>query len=57
MSLALSIRVLFISLMQSVNGAQSINTTSLLPLFGFASAYFAIDIVPHNKYICITIIV
>ena len=35
MSLALSICVLFISLMQSVNGAQFLNTTSLSLLFGF----------------------
>ena len=38
MSLALSICVLFISLMQSVNEAQLLNTTySLLSLFGFAT--------------------
>ena len=38
MSLALSIWVLFISLMQSVNEAQLLNTTYLLLLlFGFAA--------------------
>ena len=37
MYLALSICVLFISLMQSVNGAQFLNTTSLTLLFGFAT--------------------
>ena len=35
MSLALSICVLFISLMQSVNGAQFLNTNSLWLLFAF----------------------
>ena len=37
MYLALSICVLFISLMQSVNGAQYLNIASSLLLFGFAS--------------------
>ena len=37
MYLALSICVLFISLMQSVNGAQFLNTTSLSLLFGCAA--------------------
>ena len=40
MSLALSICVLFISLVQSVNAAQFLNTTSLFLLFG-AAAFFA----------------
>ena len=46
MYLALSISVLFISLMQSVKRAQFLNTTSLSLLFVFASVYFSIDIVP-----------
>ena len=48
MSLALSICVLFISLMQSINGAQFLNTTSLLLLSGFAAGTSAgaIFIVP-----------
>ena len=37
MYLAVSIYVLFISLMQSVNGAQFLNITSLLLLFVFAA--------------------
>ena len=37
MPLALSTCVLFILLMQSVNGAQFLNTTFLLLLFSFAS--------------------
>ena len=37
MSVALSICVLFISLMQSVTGAQFLNTTFLFPLFGVAA--------------------
>ena len=37
MSLALSIYVLLISLMQSVNETQLLNTTSLLKLFGFTA--------------------
>ena len=37
MSVALSICVLFISLMQSVSGAQFLNTTFLFPLFGVAA--------------------
>ena len=32
--------------MQSVNGAQFLNTTSLYPLFGLSSTYGAVDIVP-----------
>ena len=35
-SLALTICILFISLIQSVNGAQFLNTTSLFLLFGGA---------------------
>ena len=46
MCLALSICVLFISLMQSVNGAQYFNTTFLLATFGLFPACAAIDIVP-----------
>ena len=46
MCLALSICVLFILLMQSVNGAQFLNTIFLLELFGFFPAYASIDIVP-----------
>ena len=46
MCLALSIYVLFISLMQSVNGAQFLNTAFLLALFGLPSACAAIGIVP-----------
>ena len=46
MCLALSICVLFISLMQSVNGAQYFNTTFLLATFGLFPACTAIDIVP-----------
>ena len=45
MSLALSICVLLISLMQLVNGADFLNTTSLFSLFGLSSACAAIDIV------------
>ena len=45
MSLALSICVLFISLMQSVNRAQFLNTTSLSLLFGFAPTRSVTDIV------------
>ena len=36
-SLALTICILFISLIQSVNGAQFLNTTSLFLLFGGAA--------------------
>ena len=46
MYLALSISVLFTSLMQSVKTAQFLNTTSLSLLFVLASVYFSIDIVP-----------
>ena len=47
MSLALSIFVLLISLMQSVNGAQFLNTTSLFQLFKAASVpVFGTIIVP-----------
>ena len=37
MFLALSISLLFVSLMQSVNGGQFLNTTSLFVLFGAAA--------------------
>ena len=37
MFLALSISVLFVSLMQSVNGGQFLNTTSLFVLLGAAA--------------------
>ena len=43
MSLALTVCVLFISLMQSVNGA---NTNSISPLFGLSPACAAIAIIP-----------
>ena len=47
MSLALSICVLFISVMQLVNGAYSLNTTSLFVLFGAAAVpVFGTVIVP-----------
>ena len=46
MPIALSICVLFISLMQSVNGSQFLNTTSLLLLFRLYPACSAIDKVP-----------
>ena len=47
MSLALSICVLFISLIESVNGAQFLNTTSLFQLFGAAPVpLFGTVIVP-----------
>ena len=46
MSLALSICVLFILLMQSVNGAQFLNANSLFPLFGLSPACASIDRVP-----------
>ena len=44
MSLALSICI-FISLMQLINGAEFLNTTSLFSLFGLYSVCAAIDIV------------
>ena len=47
MSLALSTCVLLISLMQLVNGAQSLNATSVT----LSSAYFSL-----NKNICTTVI-
>ena len=47
MSLALSICLLFISLMQSVNDAQFLNTTSLFLLFGATTLLvFGTAIVP-----------
>ena len=56
MSLALPTCILFILLMQPVNGAQFLNITFLSSLFASpsASAVFANVIVP--KYVCITII-
>ena len=45
-SSALAICVLFISLMQSVNGVQFLNTTSLSSLFGLSHTCAAIDIKP-----------
>ena len=64
MSLALSVCVLFISLMQSGNGAQFLNTTSLLLLSGFgagagagaivivplASIYVSLSVLPPQYY-------
>ena len=55
MSLALSICVLFISLMQPVNGVQFLNTTTLSALFGLSPAYGA-TCGSTYKYICATII-
>ena len=51
MSLALSTGVLFISLMQLINGAQFLNITFLLILFASASAaaVLLIPIVPLTK--------
>ena len=46
MPLLLPICALFISLMQSVNGAQFLNTTSLLLLFALSPACAATVIVP-----------
>ena len=49
MSLALSICVFLISLMQSVNGAQFLYTISLIPLFGEAAVpVFGNIIVPKT---------
>ena len=45
MCLALSICVLFISLMQSVTGAQFLNTYFLLTFFVLSTACAAIDVV------------
>ena len=59
MCLALSICVFFILLMESVNGAQVLNITSLSLLFSCtcAAAMFATNIIPYIiPYICITII-
>ena len=53
MSLVLSVCALFISLMQSVNGAQFLNIKSSLLLFGFAAGgcTASIDIFPlKTKY-------
>ena len=52
-SSALAICVLFISLMQSVNGAQFLNITFLLLLFGFTAAgggTGTIDVVPLKSH-------
>ena len=46
MSLALSICVLFISLLQSVNEAQLLNRTSLLTWFGLSPACGVFVVVP-----------
>ena len=57
MSLALSAFVLFISLMQLVNGAQFLNTTFLLVLCALASVAVVINCYSSiNKDICIAII-
>ena len=45
MSLALSVFVLFMSLMQPVNEAQFLSTTSLLLLFRLSPACGSIDLV------------
>ena len=50
MCLALSNCVLFISLMQPVNGAQFFNTTFLLALFGLSPACAAINVVPLTSH-------
>ena len=51
MYLALSICVLFISLMQSANGAQFLNTTSLSALSAVAgAAAYSTVIVPLTSY-------
>ena len=44
--LALSICVLFVSLMQSVNRAQFLNNIFLLALFGLSPTYSVIDVFP-----------
>ena len=46
MCLVLCICALFISLLQTINGAQFLNTTFLLALFGLSLARAATDIVP-----------
>ena len=53
MFLELCISVLFISLMESVNGVKVSNTTSLMLLFGFAAGggTSKTDIVPLYIYI------
>ena len=55
MFLELCISVLFISLMESVNGVKVSNTTSLMLLFGFAAGggTSKTDIVPLYIYIYI----
>ena len=45
MFLVLSISVLFISIMQSVNGAQFLNTTSLRTFSGFAGASTRVTVI------------
>ena len=47
MSLAFSICVLFISLMQSVNGTQFLNTTFFFLLFGAASVPVFETVIVH----------
>ena len=49
MSIALCIWVLFISLLQSVNGAQILNATFLTTLFRLSPTYGATFIVPHTS--------
>ena len=46
MCLALSICVLFVSLMQSVNRAQFLNNIFLLALFGLSPTYSVVGVVP-----------
>ena len=46
MCLALSICVLFVSLMQSVNRAQFLHNIFLLALFGLSPIYSVIDVFP-----------
>ena len=46
MPLALSICVVFTSLMESANGAQFLNTTSLFPSFGLSLVCWTIDKYP-----------
>ena len=52
-SLALSICVLFILFMQSVNGGQLSNITSLFSLFGLSFSCAAIAIVPLTFYVAL----
>ena len=55
MSLALSICVLFISLIQSVNGAKFLNASTWYALYGFSPACGATCHFFY-KYVCITMI-